>query len=63
MVLAKIVTDCHGRDLWRVADSKGVCRLIGYIVSFFIDSKKNKHYKTKVRNNAFLQKSGRTLEA
>jgi hypothetical protein len=45
-VLAKIVTDCHGRDLWRGADFKGVCRSLGYIVMFFIDSKKNKHYKT-----------------
>jgi hypothetical protein len=61
--LAKIVTDCHWRDLLRGADFKGVCRSLGYIVMFFIDSKKNKHYKTKVRNNAFLQKSGRTLEA
>jgi len=63
MVLAKIVTDCHGGDISQGPENAGLWEAIGYIVVFFIDSKKNKHYKTKVRNNAFLQKSGRTLEA
>jgi hypothetical protein len=58
--LAKIVTDCHGRDISQGVENAGLEGAIGYIVMFFIDSKKNKHYKTQVRNNAFLQKSGRT---
>jgi hypothetical protein len=55
--------DCQGYDLLQRPENAGLGEAMGYIVMFFIDSKKNKHYKTKVRNNAFLQKSGRTLEA